>query len=194
MSDQAQDFQARLLRKPVIAGLRNKEDALIAKDYAIEVCFYLTGTIFELRDIVSHTKRNKQLLFVHVDLIQGVARDACGIKVLVDEVGIDGILTTRTQLVREAKACGLLAIQRLFILDSEALKTGLRMLQSSHPDAVEILPALILPNICKRLPPKLPPIIGGGLVETSQELAAVLESSAMAVSTSKTQLWGYQRR
>ncbi|HEX6971041.1 MAG TPA: glycerol-3-phosphate responsive antiterminator, partial [Limnochordia bacterium] len=78
-------------------------------------------------------------------------------------------------------------------LDSEALKTGLGVLRSSHPDAVEMLPGLILPYIAHRLPiDELPPIIAGGMIETEQELKAVLASPAMAVSTSREALWGYR--
>ncbi len=134
------------------------------------------------------------MVFAHIDLISGVARDSYGMKMLASEIGVDGVLTTKGYLITAAQKAGLLGIQRLFILDSEALRTGLRMLQSSRPDAVEILPALIVPAILRRLPQQLPPIIAGGLVETEEELeGGLLRPPVLAVSTSRAELWSYQR-
>lgn len=187
-------LKSHLMRTPVIAGLKNIRDVYTAAAAGIRICFFLTGTIFELREIAAVTRENDQLLFAHVDLIQGVAKDASGIRLLAEEVDIDGILTTKSHLIRVAKDHGLLAIQRLFMLDSEALRTALHILKSSHPHAVEILPALILPNIRRRLPDDLPPVIGGGLVETVDELKAVLQAPVLAVSTSNHDLWKLSAR
>ena len=187
------DLRARLSRKPVIAGLKGPDDAETACQCGVEVCFYLVGNVFELRKVALECHSHKQMVFAHVDLIQGIARDKYGIQFLAEELGIDGILTTKSHLVAAARAQGILAIQRLFMLDSEALRTGLRMIESSKPHAVEILPALILPNVERRIPKGLPPMIGGGLVETLEELEAILRTPAIAVSTSKKTLWNYRR-
>jgi len=193
IEDKLLDFRARLSRKPVIAGLKSVDDVSEAHAAGVEVCFYLVGHIFDLRQIVRQCRENGQLSFAHVDLIQGIAGDRYGIQFLAEELEVDGILTTKSHLVSAARSQGLLAIQRLFMLDSESLRSGLRILNSSRPDAVEILPALILPNVEKRLPKGLPPVIGGGLVETEAELQAVLKTPAIAVSTSGKKLWKYRK-
>ena len=186
-------LRAGLARKPIIAGLKGVSEAHRTYEAGIKVCFYLTGHIFELRDLAKRCKEQGQMVFAHVDLISGVAKDEYGMQVLASEVGVDGVLTTKGYLVTAAQRAGLLGIQRLFVLDSEALKTGLRMISSSQPDAVEILPALILPSVRERLPQKLPPIIAGGLVETMDELVKVLKPPILAVSTSRVELWNYER-
>jgi len=161
----------------------------------LRVVFFLTGTVFDLQEAVSINKavedpRRRTLIFAHIDLIQGIGRDPAGMRVLAKQVGVDGILTTRSNLIRAAKDEGLYTIQRLFILDSESLKTAVQILNASKPDAVELLPALVLPNIQRRLPvDTLPPIIAGGLVETQAELQTVLRTPAKAVSTSAQTLW-----
>lgn len=181
---------SRLTKKPVIAGVKSVEDALKAIEHEMEVLFFLTGTMYDLQDLVRRDLRPRPLIFAHVDLIQGIGKDQWGMRFLARDIGVDGILTTRSQLVKAAKKEGLLAIQRLFVLDSEALKTGLSIVSSSEPDAVEILPALILPHIHQRLPVnELPPIIAGGLVETVDEVRAILKTPARAVSTSRQELW-----
>ncbi len=187
-------FRAGLAKNPIIAGLKGLQNRAEIANGGVNVCFYLTGHIFELRELVLECKKHGQMVFAHVDLISGVARDSYGMKMLATEIGVDGVLTTKGYLITAAQKAGLLGIQRLFILDSESLRTGLRMLQSSQPDAVEILPALIVPAILRRLPQQLPPIIAGGLVETEKELEALLRPPVLAVSTSRAELWSYQRR
>lgn len=191
--DRLLKLRSGLAQKPIIAGLKGVEDAALTREAGIKVCFYLTGHIFELRELAIQCREQGQLIFAHVDLISGIAKDSHGMEVLASEVGVDGVLTTRGHLITAAQRVGLLGIQRLFMLDSEAFKTGLRMLRSSQPDAVEILPALSLPFIRERLPAKLPPIIAGGLVETHEELGRVLKPPILAVSTSRVGLWNYER-
>lgn len=186
-------FRANLSRKPVIAGVRTATEAQDAKKSGVEVCFFLTGDLYELRRVVTVCKTAGQMVFAHVDLIQGVAKDPCGIQLLAEETGVDGILTTKSHLITAAKKSKLIAIQRMFMLDSEALKTAVKILEGSQPDAVEILPALILPRLRQRLPRSLPLVIGGGLVENEQDLKSVLDTGILAVSTSKKKLWEYRR-
>lgn len=186
-------LRAGLARKPIIAGLKGIGEVQQTVEAGIKVCFYLTGNIFELRELTQQCNSQGQMVFAHVDLISGIAKDAHGMEVLATEVGVHGILTTKGYLITAAKKVGLLGIQRLFVLDSEALRTGLRMINSSQPDAVEILPALILPSVRGRFSGRLPPIIAGGLVETPDELGQVLKPPVLAVSTSKVELWNYER-
>lgn len=179
-----------LERSPVIAGVKSVAAARRAMAAGVGMLFYLSGTIFDLKELLAERKGREPLVFAHVDLLQGIGKDAWGMRFLAREVGVDGILTTRTSLIRAARSERLFAIQRLFALDSEALKTGFAVIQSAEPDAVELLPALILPHIHHRLPlASLPPIIAGGLVETAAELEAVLRTPALAVSTSREALW-----
>jgi len=191
--ERLQRLKSGLAQKPIIAGLKGITDAHLTGKAGIKVCFYLTGDIFELRELAKLCKEQDQMLFVHVDLIAGIAKDALGMEVLASEVGIDGVLTTKGYLVTGAQKAGLLGIQRLFMLDSEALRTGLRMIESSQPDAVEILPALVLPSVRERLPKRFPPMIAGGLVETKEELEKVIKPPVLAVSTSRVELWNYER-
>lgn len=188
-----QKLKSGLQQKPIIAGLKGINDVHLTHAAGVKVCFYLTGDIFELRDLAKICQEKDQMLFAHVDLIGGIAKDAAGMEVLASEIGIDGILTTKGYLVTAAQKAGLLGIQRLFMLDSEALRTGLRMIHSSQPDAVEILPALVLPSVIGRLPDTLPPMIGGGLVETRAELEQIIKPPVLAVSTSRVELWSYER-
>lgn len=185
-------LQASLHKRPIIASLKGMEDACTSAQHGVKVCFYLKGNIFELKDIVSQCKKQEQMLLVHVDLISGIAKDPYGMEVLALELGIDGILTTRGHLISAAQKMGMLGVQRLFMLDSEALRTGLEILRSNKPDALEILPALVFPSISPRLPNRTLPIIAGGLVETKNHVREILQPPVLGLSTSKTKLWDYE--
>lgn len=186
----------KLDQNPVIAGLRDASAVRLALAKGMQVFFILGGTILELDEVVSAIKATDgTIAFVHIDLIPGLGKDQAAVEYLAERVPLDGVVTTRSHLIRAAKDAGLMAIQRLFALDSEAVRTGLNILRSSEPDAVEILPALVLPYLGDRLPVNsMPPIIAGGLVETVAELEAVLDSPAVAVSTSRVELWEWSRK
>ncbi|HLT58185.1 MAG: glycerol-3-phosphate responsive antiterminator [Limnochordales bacterium] len=183
-------FVARLRKTPVIAGAKDVQAVAQALEAGIGIIFFLTGTIFDLARATELVRPSAAMLFAHVDLLQGVGRDPAGIRWLGQELGIDGILSTRSNLIKAARDEGLHAIQRLFILDSEALRTGLKVVASTQPDAVELLPGLVVPNIQHRVPfASLPPVIAGGLVETEAEVRTILQTPAVSVSTSRAQLW-----
>jgi glycerol uptake operon antiterminator len=184
-----------LKARPVIAGLRDPAHVEAAIRQGAGVLFILGEDIFALQDSVTKAHAGGRLIFAHVDLIKGVGRDEAGVRFLAKHVGVDGILTTRSNLISPAKREGLIAVQRLFVLDSESLAAGLPTVEKAAPDAVEVLPGVILPTIVQELAARgaLPPLIAGGLIRTAAQVEAVLAAGAVAVSTSQTSLWGFRR-
>jgi glycerol uptake operon antiterminator len=107
----------------------------------------------------------------------------------IKKAGADGIITTRPSLAREARACGIYAIQRLFMLDSRSLETGIRSILEERPNAVEIMPgsaARVIERIHRHI--KVP-VIAGGLIFDKSDIIDALSRGAIAVSTSNIQLW-----
>jgi glycerol uptake operon antiterminator len=193
-SSRARFFES-LKRSPVIAGLRDAAGVEAALRRGVEVLFILGEDIFALQESVTKTHAQARLIFAHMDLIKGLGRDDAGVRFLGRSLGVDGILTTRANLIGAAKKEGLIAIQRLFVLDSESLEAGLPTVEKAAPDAVEILPGVILPAIAPQLAGRgaLPPLIAGGLIRSAAQVEAVLGAGALAVSTSAPELWGYRR-
>ncbi|HHY15808.1 MAG TPA: glycerol-3-phosphate responsive antiterminator, partial [Firmicutes bacterium] len=74
--DKLLEFRAGLARKPIIAGLKGLQNRDRIAGSGVNVCFYLTGHIFELRELVQECKKQGQMVFAHIDLISGVARDS----------------------------------------------------------------------------------------------------------------------
>lgn len=186
------DFRAVLRNRPVIPAFRDMTSFRIQSLAHTSVLFILGGTIFDLPDIVEQARRFKKLVFVDIDLIKGVGKDAPGIRFLVRESRVDGIITTHSNLIKGAQQEGMASIQRIFVLDSESLKGGLRAIEKSNPDALEVLPGLILPKIMKKIETITPlPVIAGGLITRKDEVDEILTSGAVGVSTTSPQLFDY---
>ena len=185
-------FQA-LKTKPVIAGLRRSADVEAAIRHGIGVLFILGEDIFALQESVAKAHGGERLILAHVDLIKGIGRDEAGVRFLARDLHVDGILTTRANLIGPAKREGLIAVQRLFVLDSESLEAGLPTVERAGPDAVEVLPGVILPLIAPRLKgANLPPLIAGGLIRTRAQVEEILAAGAVGVSTGEAALWGFR--
>ncbi|WP_324716602.1 glycerol-3-phosphate responsive antiterminator [Carboxydochorda subterranea] len=180
-------------QRRVIAAVRRPDDLRAVQRARLPVVFVLNCTIFDLREMARVCRETRIRCFAHLDLVEGVGKDAAGVEFLGREVGVDGIVTTRSASIRDARRVGLVAVQRVFLLDSGSLGTALSVVRSTRPDAVEIMPALVVPAIVHRLPfADLPPVIAGGLVQTLEELHTVLATPVVAVSTSAHGLWAYR--
>ncbi len=194
MGSAAERFFRALQAKPVVAGLRRSADVGAALHHGVEVLFILGEDIFALQESVAKAHERERLILAHIDLIKGIGRDEAGVRFLARDLHVDGIVTTRGNLIGPAKREGLVAVQRLFVLDSESLEAGLPAVERAAPDAVEVLPGVILPLIAGRLVGgKLPPLIAGGLIRTRAQVDDILAAGAIAVSTSEESLWGLHR-
>ncbi|MDY7221624.1 glycerol-3-phosphate responsive antiterminator [Halalkalibacterium halodurans] len=149
----------------------------------------LNSHVAQLRSLMSLVKAKKKLLFLHADLVQGLKTDEFAAQFLAQEIRPYGLISTRKNVVLTAKKHKLVAVQRLFLLDSQALESSYKLLEITQPDFIEVLPG-VMPHIIKEVfeHTKIP-IIAGGLVRTRDEVDAALSSGAVAVSTSKKELW-----
>ena len=183
------DFLNVLKHKPVIAAFRKVEDFRIEGLSNVGVLFLLGGDIFNLPPIVEQAESLKKLVFVDIDLIKGVGKDAAGIRYLARESHVNGVITTKSNLINSAQKENLISIQRIFVLDSESLTGGLNVVEKSKPDAIEVLPGLILPKIMNRIRSRSSvPVIAGGLISTTQEIQEILSSGAVGISTTSVNL------
>lgn len=155
----------------------------------IGTIFLLGGDINLLPAIMKKIRSAKKNLLVHMDLLEGIGKDQAGIHLL-NRLGVPGIVTTKTNLIKYARNEGIWAIQRLFIVDSESLKTAIRITSNVKPTAVEILPATVPRYVIENLKKTLQiPVLGGGLLKTEDDIREALDKGIEAVSTSLRNLW-----
>lgn len=185
-------FEDLLRGGRVIAAVRNADMLKRAAESQASSVFILGGELIEIGRMVEMARSAKKPVFVHVDLIEGLAGDQAGIRFLARQIRPDGIITTRHHLVSVARRERLLTVQRLFIVDSQALATGVGAVSAGRPDAVEVMPGIIprvIAEACVRLDV---PVIAGGLIRSAGEIDEALRAGACAASLSREELWGYR--
>ncbi len=175
--------------KGIIPAVRGAEHLETVVSTAYPVVFLLAGEILDLKQQIGSLQQSGKKVLVHFDLISGLGRDEAAVR-YVAASGADGIVSSRTNVIKAAKSQGMLTVQRLFLLDSTAVQTGLRVAAGVKPDAVEILPGLVLPRVIGQLRPQIKStIIAGGLIETVDDVNQVLAAGAKAVSCSRPEIW-----
>lgn len=178
-----------LHENPIVAAIHASEDVEKAIATDISVAFILDTDIFDLPIIIEKLQRHKIMAFVHFDLLEGLSNNEIGLKFLKENFNPDGIITTRNNIVQKARKLNLYVIQRLFLLDSINMKSGIESVKRNKPDAVEILPGR-MHDITKELNEKInQPLIVGGLIRNKTDVINALKADAMGVSTSNYNIW-----
>lgn len=176
------------MKNRVIAAVKDENTMQTACRSNVSMIFDLAPKIDELEERVELCKASGKILFIHIDMAEGLGKDKAGLKYAKDK-GIAGIISTRSTLIKQAQELGLKTVQRMFILDSQSLETGIEMIKTK-PDMIEIMPGVISPKVIKRICTKANfPVIAGGLIETDEEVEAAIKAGVVAVSTGKEELW-----
>ncbi len=172
----------------VIAAVRSREELLKTISTKVKIVFHLSPDILTLKEDVTLVHQADKKLFIHIDLADGIGKDRSGVQ-FVKMMGVDGIITTRSNIIKYAREFEVVALQRFFIIDSKSISTTVETLNSSKANMIEIMPGNN-PKAVKRLREKINvPIIAGGLIETKEEALEILKSGATAVSTGACELW-----
>jgi len=179
-----------MLEKKIGATIRRVEDLNEVINHPnIGTIFLLGANINVLPSIVKKVHAINKVLMVHLDMLEGAGKDRAGIHLLA-RMGLRGLVTTKPNLVKFACEEGMVVIQRLFILDSESVKTGIKMASAVKPNAVEILPATVPRFVIQDIKDALGiPVLGGGLLRTEEDVNLALSKGIDAVSTSLRHLW-----
>lgn len=175
----------------IVPSVRNVDDFKKALDTKSTTIIVLFGDIIVLPAILQAAKKANKRVLVHLDLLGGIGKDRAGISYLA-RIGVNAAITTKPQLVKFAREEGMVVIQRLFVMDSEAMRSGLHLLKSCCPDAVEILPASVPRKVIETIQKETDlPILGGGLMQTREDIELALKNGMKAVSTGNKDLWDY---
>ena len=189
-----QSFTRALRKRPVIAAARDLEGVKSAAASQSAAIFVLGGSIITLPEMARVAKSSGKRVFVHMDLLEGLGHDAAAVEWIAQTTHPDGLISTRAPLLRHAHKCGLITIQRLFVMDSSSLNHGIRQLRQSRPDMLEVLPGLV-PKAISALVMALPgsEVIAGGMVTEESDVRAAIRAGAIGVSSSISSLWTLTR-
>jgi len=173
---------------PIIAAVRTREDFRRALSTDIQTVFLLSSNIMDVSEYASEAHAADKKLFVHIDFTDGLSKDSAGLSYIATK-GIDGIISTRSGVIKCAAENGIPCIQRFFMIDSRSVDTALESMRASRPDMIEIMPAVAYKTITKIKNNTGIPIIAGGLVEKKEEIYAAINAGASGVSTGAVDLW-----
>lgn len=174
---------------PVIAAIKSEKGLQHCLKTDCQVIFILFGTICDIAQIVEKVKEGGKAAFVHLDFIAGLSTKEVAVDFIKKNTRADGIISTKAPLVKHARELGLLCIQRTFVVDSIALATLKKQIDSFHPDAVEIMPG-VMPKILKEMRQYTSlPLIASGLLSEKKDVMSAFSAGVDAVSTTKEELW-----
>jgi glycerol uptake operon antiterminator len=177
-----------MIEGKIIPAVRTTEDLKLALETSVKSVFLLNTNIEDVGEQIEITHRAGKKLFIHFDLADGIGKDEYGIKYL-SSLGADGIISTRTNVIKTAKRLGVYTIQRFFIVDSRSIDTTVESVSASKADVIEIMPGAV-PKIITKVKNLVDmPIVAGGIIETEEEICDALNSGAIAISTGKKDLW-----
>lgn len=191
-----QKLEQLLSANPFIAAIRSETDLMNVLHANAKIVFILHGTIQNVKLICQTLKKNNKIVFIHIDMIDGLKADIAGVSYLKDITGIDGIITAKQNVVKIARSLHLFSILRLFIIDSRSVVTGIKSASEFQPDAVEVMPGTIFKTISFIKKNISIPIIAGGLISEKEEADSAIKNGAVAISSSTYSLlsWDTKRK
>lgn len=179
---------AELKKSGVIAAVKDEAGFKLALNSAARVIFMLKSELLTVGDAVKRAHTYDKKILLHVDLMDGIGRDEAAIRYIAEKIRPDGIITTRPNIVKCAKAAGLFTVFRVFLIDSQGLESAIVNVEKLSPDAVELMPGLLTDLVSKFIAPDRAVIVGG-LISDLDEVKRGLDAGATAASTSNPQLW-----
>lgn len=153
-----------------------------------KVIFILFGDICNIREIIALIHDHDKYAFVHADMITGLSSRDIAADFL-KSCCVDGILSTRPNVIKRAGELGLFTILRVFALDSKSLDTAKKTVEVLKLDMIEIMPGL-MPMIVKHVVRTIhPKVLCGGLITEKSNIIDALNAGATAVSATNENLW-----
>jgi glycerol uptake operon antiterminator len=154
-----------------------------------EIGVILEVHIAQLKNISQMSKAHGKKIIYHIDMIHGIKNDDYATEYICQEYKPYGIISTKSNVILKAKQKGVIAVQRVFLLDSHALEKSYRLIEKTKPDYIEVLPGA-MPWMIEEVKGRLnTPIFAGGLIRTPEDVKNALQAGATAITTSKTELW-----
>ena len=175
---------------PIICAIKSDEHLEDAANSDGDIVFLLNEDILSLKDKIEFLHKHNKKVFVHIDMITGISSSPIAVDYMKNELNLDGIITTKTNIVKRAIELDLKVVQRFFFIDSMSLENAIESLRKVKPDAIEVMPGVIQ-KVIKKMNKTYPniPIICGGLIDRKEEIINGLAAGAMAISTTDINMW-----
>ena len=165
----------------------------------LEVCILMNLHIRLLPNMIRAAHSAGKTVFLHADLIHGLAADEYGCEYICQQLQADGVISTKPRVLETARRSRRAAVLRLFLIDGQSLSKGISLIRHLHPDYVELRPALacdVIPELLDGLtgpgrdgtPAPDISLLCGGLIRTPEHIDRCLRCGARAVTLSDHEL------
>lgn len=176
-------------KKRVVAAVKDDRAFDSALSSGVEVIFMLKSDLLTAKERVDRAHAYGKKILLHIDLMDGIGRDEAAVRFVAERIRPDGIISTKSLLIRQAKELGLYAVFRVFLIDSQGVSTAIANAKKLRPDAVELMPGLVT-KLVGEFKSEGCSVILGGLVSDGEEVERGIAAGATALSTSFGELWG----
>ncbi|MBQ3085664.1 MAG: glycerol-3-phosphate responsive antiterminator [Clostridia bacterium] len=172
---------------PIVAAAKSEAELEECLQSSSKVIFLLFGDVCNIASLVEQVKAAGKIAIVHLDLVDGLAPKDVSVDFLAVHTKADGIISTKSSVIRYAHQKGLITIQRYFLLDSIVL--GNIEKNTSAADFLEVLPG-VMPKIIRHLAEIVDkPIIAGGMIRDKEDVVGALSAGAVAISSTNRNVW-----
>ena len=174
---------------PIIAAVKDEAQLERALKTDCGIIFFLFGSVCSICSLVERVRAAGKLAFVHLDLTLGLSGKEVAADFIKEFARADGVISTRPQLLRRAKAIGLLTVLRIFLVDSISLNNLQKQIDACGPDLIEIMPGVMPKVVRKVCRATSVPVITGGMISDKEDVMAALSAGAQCISTTCEALW-----
>lgn len=181
-------FKAFLEENPVIPAVKNEEELEKALETDVGIIFVLFGDLLSLEHLAYKIHQKGKKGIIHLDLVEGLPSKEISLQYIKKRTVFDGIISTKPKLIQAAKNEGLIAVQRVFVLDGLSLKNAKQHFVKEC-DAIEMLPGILFKIISELNKATHKPLIAGGLISDKEDVLEALKAGAISISTSKEEIW-----
>ncbi len=174
---------------PAISNYKNIDKFLESKlEYGILMNFHLA----QLADIVAKLKQHDKKVLVHSELIKGLSSDEDGAIYLLQNLKVDGIISSKPKVIEICKKRHVIGVYRFFIKDTISLEQSLKIGIKLKPQCVEILPSYCY-DLVEEIKNNLHCEIWlGGLLKEKAQIDSCFTAGAASVTISDYRLWNYK--
>ncbi|PLR96771.1 glycerol-3-phosphate responsive antiterminator [Bacillus sp. T33-2] len=177
------------MKQKVLPACSSMKDFEYFLESSYEIGVFLDLHIAQLKNVNSMATAHGKKMLYHVDMIHGIKSDDYSTEFICQEYNPYGLISTKSSVILKAKQKGVLAVQRIFLIDSHAVQKSYKLIGKTQPDYIEVLPGTMPWMINEVKESVQMPIFAGGLIRTADDVHNALNAGAVAVTTSKKDLW-----
>ena len=178
---------------PVIAAVKDEAGLkkCLESGAEIQIVFVLYGDLCNIGAIVERLKEGGKTVIIHLDLISGLGNREIVVDYIKNTTKADGIISTKSTLIKRAKELDFFAVMRFFMLDSMVYENVRKQIENVKPDMIEIIPGAmpkVISRLCEFIEGKVP-VIAGGMIMDKEDTMKALVAGATAISTTRQNVW-----